>query len=40
MEFFHHLNKDEGRTIVFVTHDPDLAKQANRMIVIKDGRIC
>ncbi|MDP4009423.1 MAG: ABC transporter ATP-binding protein [Candidatus Shapirobacteria bacterium] len=40
MEFFHHLNKDEGRTIVFVTHDPDLAKQATRMIVIKDGRIC
>jgi len=39
MKLFHRLNREEGRTIVFVTHDMDLAKQANRMIVIKDGRI-
>jgi putative ABC transport system ATP-binding protein len=39
MELFHHLHEKEKRTIVFVTHDPDLAKQAKKMIVIKDGQI-
>jgi len=39
MKFFHQLNEKEGRTIVFVTHDMDLAKQANRTIIIKDGKI-
>jgi putative ABC transport system ATP-binding protein len=39
MDFFHQLNKEEKRTIVFVTHDMDLAKQANRTIIIKDGKI-
>lgn len=39
MKLFHQLNKEEGRTIVFVTHDMDLAKQANRTIIIKDGKI-
>lgn len=38
MEFFHQLNK-EGKTIVFVTHDMDLAKQAKKIIIIKDGQI-
>ena len=39
MRLFHELNEKEGRTIVFVTHDMDLAKQANRTIIIKDGKI-
>lgn len=39
MKFFHKLNKEEGRTIVFVTHDMDLAKEAKRTIIIKDGKI-
>jgi len=38
MAMFHHLNS-EGKTIVLVTHDPDLAKQAKRIVVIKDGQI-
>lgn len=38
MKLFHYLNEKEGRTIVLVTHDMELAKQANRMIVIKDGK--
>ncbi len=39
MKLFHQLNEEEGRTIVFVTHDMDLAKQAGRTVVIKDGKI-
>jgi len=39
MKLFHHLHEDEGRTIVFVTHDMDLALQAQRIIIIKDGKV-
>jgi len=39
MEFFHQLNEKEGRTIILVTHDMDLARQAKRTIVIKDGKV-
>ena len=39
MKFFHQLNEKEGRTIVFVTNDMELAIQANRTIIIKDGKV-
>jgi putative ABC transport system ATP-binding protein len=39
MELFHRLNEVEGRTIVLVTHDMDLAREANRIIIIKDGQV-
>jgi len=39
MELFHHLHEVEKRTIVFVTHDLELAKQAKKLIIIKDGQI-
>lgn len=39
MDLFHHLNLHEGRTIVLVTHDLDLANHADRIIVIKDGKV-
>ena len=29
----------EGRTIVFVTHNPEIASFSSRNIVLKDGRI-
>ncbi len=35
---FHELNS-QGKTIILVTHDDDLALQAKRQIVIKDGQI-
>jgi lipoprotein-releasing system ATP-binding protein len=38
-ELFERLNKEEGMTIVFVTHDPDLAQRTQRQIVMKDGHI-
>ncbi|MBA4496491.1 ABC transporter ATP-binding protein [Paenactinomyces guangxiensis] len=30
---------DEGRTIVMITHDPEVAERAQRQIVIRDGEI-
>jgi putative ABC transport system ATP-binding protein len=33
------LNKEQGITIILVTHEPDIAAYASREIVIKDGRV-
>lgn len=38
MEILNQLHH-EGHTIILVTHDKDIAKQANRIIEIKDGEI-
>lgn len=38
LRIFMDLN-NEGRTIVIVTHDPEIAKYANRVILVKDGII-
>jgi len=38
MVIFQKLN-DQGRTIVMITHEPDIAEHAKRIIHIKDGRI-
>jgi len=37
--FLKKLNKEEGKTIVMVTHDMDLAKQAKRVESLRDGQI-
>jgi putative ABC transport system ATP-binding protein len=33
------LNRDEGRTIVIVTHDPEVAAAADRIVRLLDGRV-
>ncbi|MBZ0235984.1 MAG: ATP-binding cassette domain-containing protein, partial [Deltaproteobacteria bacterium] len=38
MALFQSLSRD-GMTIVFVTHEPDIAAYASRVIVVRDGRI-
>lgn len=38
MEIFKKLNK-EGHTIVMITHEPDIAAYAKRVITIRDGKI-
>jgi putative ABC transport system ATP-binding protein len=38
MGIFQELN-DEGKTIVLITHEPDIAQHAKRIVHVKDGRI-
>lgn len=38
MDVFHELNK-QGKTIIIVTHDKEVAAQCNRIIEISDGNI-
>ena len=38
MEIFHELHR-QGNTIVLITHDDEVAKQASRSIHIRDGKV-
>lgn len=38
MTIFQKIN-DEGNTIVMITHEPDIAEHAKRIIQLKDGKI-
>jgi putative ABC transport system ATP-binding protein len=37
MNIFVRLNEDENKTIVIVTHDPEVAARAKRIVRVKDG---
>jgi len=39
MEFFVNLNENLGKTVVLVTHEPDIAQYTKRIIKFKDGQI-
>ena len=39
MSVFQRLNRESGITIVLVTHEPDIAQYAKRVIVVRDGLI-
>lgn len=39
MDLFHELHKKQGKTIVLITHSPELAEETQRVITIKDGCI-
>jgi putative ABC transport system ATP-binding protein len=39
MEIFQRLNREQGITLVLVTHEPDIAAYAGRIVVFRDGRI-
>lgn len=39
LELLQQLNKKEKKTVLIVTHDPEIAKKTNRVIKIKDGQI-
>jgi putative ABC transport system ATP-binding protein len=39
MDLFHSLHKNQGKTIVLITHNNDLAQETERIVTIHDGRI-
>jgi putative ABC transport system ATP-binding protein len=39
MDIFQRLNRDQGITLVLVTHERDIAEYAKRIVVFKDGKI-
>ncbi len=39
MQIFQQLNRDQGITIVFVTHDPWIARHTKRVVMLRDGKI-
>jgi len=39
MSLLQELNSSQGKTIVFVTHEPDIAAFSSRTVTLKDGRV-
>lgn len=39
MDLFHGLHKEQGKTIVLITHNNELANETERVITLKDGLI-
>lgn len=39
MNLFHKLNREQGKTIVLITHSNELAEETDRIITLKDGSI-
>lgn len=39
MDIFHKLHKEQGITIVLITHSPELARETERILPLRDGNI-
>ena len=39
MNIFNYLNKNQGKTIILITHSKEIAEQCPRIVTIKDGKI-
>lgn len=39
MDLFHQLHREQGKTIVLITHSNELAAETQRIVTISDGRI-
>ena len=39
MDIFHRLHEEQGKTILLITHNNELALETERIITIRDGRI-
>jgi putative ABC transport system ATP-binding protein len=39
MDIFHKLHREKGKTIVLITHNPELAAETDRIITLADGSI-
>jgi putative ABC transport system ATP-binding protein len=39
MHLLRNLNKNEGKTFILITHDPEVGQQTDRLVSLKDGMI-
>jgi len=39
MGIFQRLNREQGITVILVTHDPEVARHARRVISVRDGLV-
>lgn len=39
MDIFHKLNEEKGKTIILITHSPELAEETGRIVTLKDGYV-
>ena len=39
MDLFHRLNREQGKTIVLITHNKELASETGRILTMSDGRL-
>ena len=39
MDIFHRLHDEQGKTIILITHSPELSLETERIITLKDGNI-
>jgi putative ABC transport system ATP-binding protein len=39
MEILQRLNRERGITIILITHEPDIAAYADRMVAVRDGKV-
>ena len=39
MDLFHRLNRDQGKTVVLITHNGELARETSRVVTMRDGML-
>jgi putative ABC transport system ATP-binding protein len=39
MQLLKELNEEKGMTVIVVTHDPEIARYAHRVVRLRDGRV-
>lgn len=39
MDLFHELNRKQGKTIILITHNPELAAETGRVLTMRDGML-
>ncbi|MDO4165934.1 MAG: ABC transporter ATP-binding protein [Eubacteriales bacterium] len=39
MDLFHRLHREQGKTIILITHSMELAEETERIITLRDGRV-
>jgi len=37
MDLFHKLNREQGKTVILITHNRELAEETNRVLTMRDG---